>query len=118
MPVYTYRCDQCDTSYEKRKRFSDAHDTECSLCGSPVRRVINQVGIVFKGSGFYVTDNRGGQASRANGSAKPAAEGEKSAETSATTPAAEKSSSESAPAAPAGEKKGGEKSAEKAPSPA
>jgi len=37
---------------------SDNSLTECPVCGGTVRRVVGSVGIVFKGSGFYVTDNR------------------------------------------------------------
>ena len=56
------------------------HLTECPVCGSPVRKVITPVGIVFKGSGFYVTDNKNGKASSATngtGSSSKANEKEK-----------------------------------------
>lgn len=60
MPIYTYRCDSCDRSFEYRQRMSDDPIEQCILCNKTgVRRVINSVGIVFKGNGFYVTDNRG-----------------------------------------------------------
>lgn len=59
MPIYTYKCDACENMYDKRQSFSDPYDSECPVCGEPVRRLINQVGVVFKGSGFYVTDSRG-----------------------------------------------------------
>ena len=42
---------------------SDAPLTECPVCEGPIRRVVNSVGVVFKGSGFYVTDNRNGATS-------------------------------------------------------
>lgn len=63
MPVYTYKCTECGHRFEARQRFSDDPITECPVCGSPVRKVITPVGIVFKGSGFYVTDNKNGKAS-------------------------------------------------------
>lgn len=58
MPTYKYRCKECGHEFEKRQRMSDEPLTECPVCGSEVRRVVGTVGIVFKGSGFYVTDNR------------------------------------------------------------
>jgi putative FmdB family regulatory protein len=71
MPIYTYRCNDCDYQFEKRQRMADDPLTECVHCeAGHVRRVVNSVGIVFKGSGFYVTDNRNG-----NGKGKPAANG-------------------------------------------
>ncbi len=63
MPIYTYKCTSCDHQFEVRQRFSDEPLTECPVCGSPIRKVITPVGIVFKGSGFYVTDNKNGKAS-------------------------------------------------------
>ena len=61
MPIYTYRCNDCGYQFEKRQRMTDAPLTECIHCEhGHVRRVVNPVGIVFKGSGFYVTDNRNG----------------------------------------------------------
>ena len=61
MPIYTYKCSNCDSLFERRQRMADDPLTVCDVCGTEnsVRRVINSVGVVFKGSGFYVTDNRG-----------------------------------------------------------
>lgn len=58
MPTYQYRCKENDHEFEVRQRMSDKPVTECPVCGGEVRRVVGSVGIVFKGSGFYVTDNR------------------------------------------------------------
>ena len=58
MPMYTYRCNQCDREFQVRQRMVDDPRTECPVCGGGVRRVVSSVGVVFKGSGFYVTDNR------------------------------------------------------------
>ena len=58
MPTYQYRCKECGHEFEKRQRMNDDPVKECPKCGSSVRRVVGKVGIVFKGSGFYVTDNR------------------------------------------------------------
>lgn len=59
MPVYEYECDNCSLRFEKLQRFSEEPLRQCPDCGGPVHRVIQPVGIIFKGSGFYVTDNRG-----------------------------------------------------------
>ena len=69
MPIYSYKCTNCDHRFEVRQRFSDDPLTDCPVCGSPIRKVITPVGIVFKGSGFYVTDNKNGKSATAiNGS--------------------------------------------------
>ena len=70
MPTYTYKCKNCDHRFEVRQRFSDDPVKECPHChvNGDVRRVISPVGVVFKGSGFYVTDNRSSSNGRANGS--------------------------------------------------
>lgn len=59
MPVYEYQCESCTNRFDKRQRFSDEPVTECPECGGLVHKVIQPVGVIFKGSGFYVTDNRG-----------------------------------------------------------
>lgn len=61
MPVYTYECETCGQRFDARQSFSDAPLTVCPNCGGKIRRVIQPVGVVFKGSGFYVTDSRGKQ---------------------------------------------------------
>ena len=58
MPTYSYRCDACDHHFEAVQRFSDEPIRECPNCGGAVRRLIHPVGVVFKGSGWYVTDSR------------------------------------------------------------
>jgi len=58
MPVYEYKCTQCGLHFERFQHFSDAPLQECPECNGRVRRVLQPVGIVFKGSGFYSTDNR------------------------------------------------------------
>jgi putative FmdB family regulatory protein len=60
VPTYEYRCDNCATNFDVVQSFHDDPLTECPTCGSPVRKVFGNVGIVFKGSGFYKTDSRSG----------------------------------------------------------
>jgi len=73
MPTYTYQCDSCGHGFETVQRFADDPLTECPECGAPIRRVIQPVGVVFKGSGWYITDSRPKSSGEgADGSTKPA----------------------------------------------
>ena len=58
MPTYTYRCDAGGHQFETFQRFADDPLRECPTCGAAVRRVIQPVGVVFKGSGWYINDSR------------------------------------------------------------
>ena len=59
MPVYDYRCDQCNTNYPKTRGIKeDDPGYECESCTLPLVRVYSNFGIVLNGSGFYSTDNR------------------------------------------------------------
>ena len=60
MPLYDYKCAQCGAVTEVRHGFDQTHDAPCAKCGGPLKRVFNPAPIVFKGSGFYVTDSRKG----------------------------------------------------------
>ena len=58
MPTYEYYCEKCGR-FEELQRMSDEPLSRCPTCGGPVRRLISRnVSIIFKGSGFYTTDNR------------------------------------------------------------
>ncbi len=59
MPIYLYRCENCGFHFEQRQKFSDEPLKVCPECEQEaLRKVYLPVGIVFKGSGFYSTDNR------------------------------------------------------------
>ncbi len=58
MPLYDYRCAQCGKDTEVRHGFNDTHAEPCPHCGGTMSRVFNPAPIVFKGSGFYITDSR------------------------------------------------------------
>ena len=58
MPTYEYRCPDCAHEYEKREGFDAPAAQKCPQCGGTAQRVIHAPPIVFKGSGFYVTDSR------------------------------------------------------------
>jgi putative FmdB family regulatory protein len=60
MPTYEYRCPQCGNEFEKFGKMSDPPVTECTSCGAEAERKISGgAGLLFKGSGFYITDYRG-----------------------------------------------------------
>jgi putative FmdB family regulatory protein len=84
MPIYVYRCASCDGEIERRQGFHDAPLATCEDCGGALRRVLQPVGIVFKGSGFYVTDSRNG-GNGANGASKQAEDGTSSDKAAATS---------------------------------
>lgn len=75
MPTYAYRCRSCGHEFEVFQKISDSPIEKCERCGEPVNRVFHPVGIVFKGSGFYKTDNR--EASAKPADAKPSGNGQK-----------------------------------------
>jgi putative FmdB family regulatory protein len=58
MPLYEYECESCGVRFERRQHMEDEPIEVCPECGGHVHRLIQPVGIIFKGSGFYVTDNR------------------------------------------------------------
>ena len=102
MPTYSYACTECDNKFDLVQSFTDDSMTECPQCDGRLRKLFGKVGVVFKGSGFYRTDNRESAKSSTNGSAKSsetasaASSSEKSSDKSS-----EKSSSSSTSAAPA-----------------
>ncbi len=77
MPTYEYLCNECETSFEAVQSFSEAAIDKCPKCGGEVRKLYSNVGVVFKGSGFYKTDSR----------AKPATKSESKPEVKTETKA-------------------------------
>lgn len=95
MPTYSYACTECDNRFDIVQSFSDDTLTECPQCAGKLRKLFNSVGIVFKGSGFYRTDSRGGS-STASEPAKPSSD---SNGTSGNGSSSASTSTSSAPAA-------------------
>ncbi len=58
MPMYTYQCDECGVRFDRLQSFSAKPLTTCPECRGHVHRLIQPAGIVFKGSGWYITDSR------------------------------------------------------------
>jgi putative FmdB family regulatory protein len=73
MPLYEYECKACETRFERMQPVTDPPISECANCGSgPVRRIFHPVGVIFKGSGWYITDSRkSSSASKSDSSNKP-----------------------------------------------
>src|SRR3990172_5292310 len=93
MPTYEYECTSCGNRFERRQSIKDEPLTDCPSCDGKVRRVLFPVGIVFKGSGFYVTDNRKAGLT-GNGEKSSGSEiAEKKSETKTETPVETKSDS-------------------------
>jgi putative FmdB family regulatory protein len=108
MPIYAYRCDECGFSKDVLQKISDPVLTDCLSCGKPAfKKQVTAAGFQLKGTGWYVTDFRGGKAP-ATGAAPavgstdaaapsaPAASadaGTAAAATPAATPAVDKSAS-------------------------
>jgi putative FmdB family regulatory protein len=78
MPIYAYRCEACGFAKDVLQKISDAPLTECTSCGkSTFRKQVTAAGFQLKGSGWYVTDFRGGSGGTtapASGSAAAAPE--------------------------------------------
>ena len=91
MPTYEYVCTSCQNRFDTVQTFSDPPLEKCERCGGELRRVFHPAGILFKGSGFYSTDNRrtgpSGKAKQGDQAGKPADK----AQSSSSTKTAEKS---------------------------
>ncbi|MBB5774958.1 FmdB family zinc ribbon protein [Nonomuraea jabiensis] len=91
MPTYQYACNDCGEQLEVVQKFTDDALTICPACEGNLRKVFSAVGIVFKGSGFYRTDNRSSSTSASTTSSS----------SSSSKPAESKSSDTSTSSSPA-----------------
>lgn len=79
MPIYEYRCDDCGHQQEFMQKVSEPPVAVCPSCGrSNFRKLLTAAGFQLKGTGWYVTDFRGGSKPAAKSEAK--GEGEKKSE--------------------------------------
>ena len=96
MPIYAYRCDECGFSKDVLQKISDPVLTDCLSCGkSAFKKQVTAAGFQLKGSGWYVTDFRGGKAPAAAAPAPAAGTSSEAGASVGATPAA----SATAPAA-------------------
>ena len=93
MPIYAYRCEACGHAKDVLQKISDPVLTVCPACGAPAfKKQVTAAGFQLKGSGWYVTDFRGG--------AQPAPKAEGPAAATPGTPApSEGAKADAAPAA-------------------
>ncbi|MGV0812025.1 FmdB family zinc ribbon protein [Mycolicibacterium houstonense] len=109
MPTYSYACTECGNRFDAVQAFTDDALTTCPKCSGKLRKLFGSVGVVFKGSGFYRTDNRESGKSSSNGSAKSSdssssstsSDSSSSSSSSSTSSSSSSSSSSAAPAAAA-----------------
>lgn len=95
MPIYEYRCQSCDSISEKLVRGGN-EPTTCPDCGQEgLKRLISRAGIIFKGSGFYVTDSKSSGSSGANGSSSKPSEGKSESKSESKTESSPPSGSDS-----------------------
>jgi putative FmdB family regulatory protein len=84
MPVYEYECTHCGHHFDIKQGFHDKPQADCPQCKKKSKRVFHPAPIIFKGSGFYITDHRKGGDSSVSKSApepsKPKTETKKSSE--------------------------------------
>jgi len=73
MPIYEYKCPNCGV-VEREERITDERLQVCPTCGAKVKKLISNVGVIFKGPGFYVTDNRNGSSHGKDGGTTKAAD--------------------------------------------
>lgn len=91
MPVYTYRCSSCGVQFEKHQGFHDAPLKTCPECRKKtLKKVITPTKVIFKGSGFYITDNK----SASGGKSSSVSKTHDADHSSTETKTAEKASSE------------------------
>lgn len=70
MPTYEYECGLCQHRFERRQRFDEEPVAVCPQCQGKARRVIHSIPVIFKGSGFYITDSRKGSSHQDTSSKK------------------------------------------------
>ncbi len=91
MPTYTYRCTSCGVEFDQYQSFSDDPLVKCPECGKKtLRKQFVPIGIIFKGKGFYATDNRSPSGQGSTPKEKKETASEKT-DTSAPAPAASES---------------------------
>ena len=100
MPTYSYACTECDNRFDAVQAFSDDALTECPKCHGRLRKLFGSVGVVFKGSGFYRTDNRDSGKSSSNGSSKSSESSSSSSSEKSSSSDSSSSSSTSSSSAP------------------
>lgn len=101
MPTYEYHCPRCKASYELRQGFDAETTHTCEECGKgTAKRVLHAPPVVFKGSGWYVTDyaKSGSAAAESKSKGESLSKGESTSKSETSTKSDSSSKSDSAPA--------------------
>lgn len=99
MPIYEYACKDCGHRFDARQSWSDDPLTVCPECTGAIRRVLHPAGVIFKGSGWYITDSRKGKESNGASSSSDTGSTETSSDTKAGGDSKPKAKAEPAAAA-------------------
>jgi putative FmdB family regulatory protein len=91
VPTYSYACTECGDRFDAVQAFSDSALTTCAKCNGRLRKLFGNVGVVFKGSGFYRNDSRDSAKSSATSSSS--ASNGSSSESTTSSSSSEKTSS-------------------------
>lgn len=92
MPTYSYACKNCGQAFDVHQSFTDEALTVCPNCGGELRKKFGNVGVVFKGGGFYRTDSQAG----GSGASKTPSTSESAASSGASSTSSSESSSKGA----------------------
>ena len=93
MPLYDYECLANGHVFEVRQKVIEVGNAPCPTCSSDSRRIFHSVPILFKGSGFYSTDHRKGQASSSNGKEESSSDSESKSKSESDSSSKSKSES-------------------------
>lgn len=93
MPTYEYACKKCGERLEVMQSFSDKPLKKHKTCGGDLQKVFHPAGLIFKGSGFYVTDSRSSSSSSSSSKRSATSAGPSSSGRSTSSNAKDKSSS-------------------------
>lgn len=95
MPLYEYRCQDCDNHFERIEKVSSPTDGVCPSCGGAARRLLGAPALQFKGSGWYVTDYGKGNGGTPATTAETKHESKSEATTKTETPTKSEGSAKS-----------------------
>ena len=98
MPTYAYACKNCDHAFDIVQSFSDDSLTQCPECSGRLRKKFGNVGVTFRGSGFYRTDSRGTSSSSSSGASSGTSSDSSSSSSSESSSSSSNSSSSTAAA--------------------
>ena len=105
MPTYGYQCTECKYEFSVFQSMKDDPIALCTQCSGKVKRLLYPVGIVFKGTGWYINDSRAPEKTEKTESSDKSEKSEKSEKTDSTTTATSDTSSETKTENPAKESK-------------